>query len=150
MRIGRAKSNAADNSCLVRDSSAGTGSRLRSSRVGRSIWTWVWSGWGGGRFGRRQARINVRPLSFQNDLIKKSPAVAHLKFGGEHITFARLNRGKCELKTVGAARAIPSVALLIERFEISDPRVDDAIAAPLRAVRAKLIELEHDSAGSFC
>src|SRR5690242_12862189 len=157
-RIGRAKSNSADSSSRVRRSSVGTGSRLRSSRAGercgdggarlgaRSVT------WPGGREGCRGEGVGTRSLllrrfPFQNDLVEEPPAAGQLELGRQHVSLGRDNLRALELEEVSAAGAVPAVALLVEGFQVPDPRVAHALAAPLGVVGAIVEQLEDDASG---
>src|SRR3954469_11827209 len=157
-RIGRAKSNSADSSLRVRDRSVGTGSRLRSSRPGlrgkgcgsKAVGSEVaGSGRGEGGWGEGvgTALVLLLLLAFQDDLVEEPPAAGELKLRRQHVRPRRHDQRALELEEVRAAGAVPAVALLVERLEISDPRVRHARPASLGVEWAVIVQLEDHAAG---
>src|SRR5438132_7804085 len=104
-----------------------------------------WLGHGGER--SDVARLGL--LAFEDHAAEKTPAVAVLEHGGEHVVAMKADAREGELEAVGPAGAIPMLALLLEGEERADPGIDDAVAARIGVATAKAEELEHDFPGGL-
>src|SRR5436189_6141678 len=84
-------------SCLILFSRAGTGSAEKRGAGGGLG--------GGGNFF----------LAFEDDAVEKSAAGGGAEYGRQHVGFCFVHLGKCKLKSVSPAGAVPSRPLIFQR-----------------------------------
>src|SRR5689334_7757827 len=143
MRLPGGKS--ADSSARTRFSSVGTGSTLskfiamRKRIVRPRRWDALLA---------RFALLARGTAALEDDLVKK-PSLPGVERRDEHVIPIVPDLRILQFERVRAARAVPARFLVTQRAQRPEPRIEHALTARFRRVRAIGVELEDDVAGGF-